>query len=451
MGKVKFILRYKIALVVTLLAICGAFLGGVWYAENTRPEIDQVSELYNKYPSGSSTAKTEICIDESTGKVALCAPENTDEDRIDFEPFWKAWNIINEKYVSADGPNNQEKVFGAIGGLVASLGDPYSFFLPPQEASMFEQDVAGYFGGVGMHVGMRDNVLTVISPLKGTPAESAGVLAGDQIIEIDEEPTFDMSVDEAVYKIRGEVGTVVKLGIYREGEDEPIEIEVTRDTINIPVMDTELRDDGVFVISLYSFSGTAPTLFRDALREFVETGSSKLVIDLRGNPGGYLEVAVDMASWFLEQGKVVVREDQGRNGEGKTFRSVGYNLNKDVFHGRIKMVVLVDRGSASASEIFAGALREHGIALLVGQKTFGKGSVQELVPLTEDTSIKLTVARWLTPKGVSISENGIVPDFEVEYTKEDAEAKHDPQMEKAVEVLENWSEHQGLLKDTVAN
>jgi len=352
----------------------------------------------------------------------------------DFSSFWKVWNIIDEKFVPTNDEvvaDSQERMYGAIQGLAASLGDPYTTFFPPVESEMFESTIRGNFGGVGMEVGMRDGVLTVIAPLKDTPAEKAGVRSGDIIIAIDDELTQGSSVDESVQKIRGEIGTKVILTMMREGVEESFDVEIVRDTINIPTLDTELRPDGIFVISLYNFSAQSANLFRDALDEFIDSGSKKLILDLRGNPGGFLEASVDIASWFLPAGKVIVMEDFGGNDENKQYRSKGY----DVFDETLDFVILIDGGSASASEILAGALREHGKARLVGETTFGKGSVQELIDITPDTSFKVTVARWLTPKGNSISKGGVTPDIEVPYSLEDFEEGRDPQMEKAVEVL----------------
>jgi carboxyl-terminal processing protease len=224
---------------------------------------------------------------------------------------------------------------------------------------------------------------------------------------------------------------VVTLLVLRPGEKETREFKVTRGEIVIPTIDTELRKDNIFVISLYSFSQNSAKLFKDALDEFVTSGSSKLVLDLRGNPGGYLDSAVDIGSWFIDSGKVIVSEDFGDKREAEVFRSHGPRL----FSKDLKFVVLVDGGSASASEILAGALREHGVATLIGEKTFGKGSVQELISVTDDTSLKVTIANWLTPNGTSISVSGLEPDIKVPYTSKDLEAKRDPQMEKAVEFL----------------
>jgi len=356
---------------------------------------------------------------------------------VDFAPFWETWQILQEKFVPATTTKpttDQDKVWGAIEGLASSLNDPYTVFLPPVENEIFEADVRGNFEGVGMEIAMRDGVLTVVSPLKGTPAYNAGVKAGDKIVKIGEKSTYNMSVDESVALIRGEKGTPVVFTIVREGADEPLVITVLRDVIDIPTIDTELRSDGVFVISLYNFSSVSPELFRKALREFIDARTDKLVLDLRGNPGGYLEAAISMASWFLPSGKIVVKEDFGGKQEEVIYRSSGY----DIFNSKLKLVILIDGGSASASEILAGALREHNVAKLVGSKTFGKGSVQQLIPITSKTSLKVTIAHWLTPNGNSISEKGIEPDVKVALTPEDAKAGKDPQKDKAVELLLNW-------------
>ncbi len=357
----------------------------------------------------------------------------------DFSPFWKAWSVLDEKYIFSASTTDQKKVYSAIQGLAAAYGDPYTFFMPPSEASIFAGDIAGSFEGVGMEISNRENVLTVVSPLKGSPAEKAGVRSGDKIVKIDDTVSVNMNADEAVKLIRGKKGTSVKLTLLRVEVKEPVTISVVRAPIEIPTIKTEERKDGVFVIRLFSFTEKSPTLFRNALREFVvftesNQSNNKLILDLRGNPGGYLDAAVDMASWFLPSGATVVKEDFGDKGEGQTHRSRGY----DIFTKNLKFVILVDGGSASASEILAGALSDHGIARLVGGKTFGKGSVQELIPLTEDTFLKVTVARWLTPNGVSISEKGIMPQYQVKMTQEDFDKKKDPQMDKAIEVLRNW-------------
>lgn len=356
------------------------------------------------------------------------------KSNIDFAAFWKAWNILNEKYIpttSSSTPTDQEKVWGAISGLAASTGDPYTIFFPPVETKSFEEQISGSFEGVGMEIDIKDNVLTVIAPLKDTPAYKAGIKAGDKIISIDKKSTQGLSTAEAIKLIKGKKGTSVTFMIVREGSADPLEISVVRDVIVVPAMKTEIVDD-VFVIRMYSFSAQSADEFRKALRTFVESGKDKLVLDVRGNPGGYLEAAVDMASWFLPSGKLVVKEESKNLAVSKEYRSRGYN----VFSSRLKFVILVDGGSASASEILAGALSEHGRATLVGKKTYGKGSVQELVEITPETSLKVTVAKWLTPEGHSISQNGIEPQVDVDLDNETyKKTGEDSQLKKAIEVL----------------
>jgi carboxyl-terminal processing protease len=388
-----------------VLLIVLFFVFGVYIGDRNRPEIDKVVGISNKETAVATQA--------------------------DFSSFWKVWNTINEKYPTASKITDQNRVYGAISGLVGSLNDPYSEFFSPDDAKAFEDEIAGNFDGIGMEVGMKDKTLTVIAPLKDTPAYRANIKSGDKILKIDATVTTNLSIDEAIKLIRGPKGSAVTLTISREGMDQPQEIKIVRDTINIPTLDTELRKDGIFVIKLYSFDANSADLFRQAMKQFAESGGDKLLLDLRGNPGGYLDAAVDMASWFLPEGKVIVTEDYGNNKAPEIFRSKGYNI----FNDKLKFVILIDNGSASASEILAGAMQDQGRAKLVGSQSFGKGSVQEVVDVTPNTILKITVARWLTPNGTSISEKGLTPDYPVEITPKDSDAKKDPQMDKAVELL----------------
>lgn len=392
-----------------------------------------VVSIVGAFGIGVNVGQKEARATHPSGSSALTTATSSQE--VDLAPFWKALDVLNTKFVattaSSSVPTNENKVYGAIAGLTSSYGDPYTVFFPPKESSDFNEEVRGNFEGVGMEVAIKDNVLTVVAPLRNTPAERAGMKPGDQILKIDKFFTSGMTTEKAVEHIRGPHGTTVTLVVKRNGGSATEDIKITRDVINIPTIDTKLRDDGVFVISLYNFSANSASLFRDALREFILSGTDKLVLDLRSNPGGYLDAAVDMASFFLPMGKTVVIEDSGANSKQKPERSRGY----DVFTNKLKMVVLIDQGSASASEILAGALHEHGIAKLVGEKSFGKGSVQELIEITPGTSLKVTIAKWLTPKGHSISQNGLEPDVKVEVTKKDIEKKIDAQMDKAVAIL----------------
>lgn len=356
------------------------------------------------------------------------------EGAVDLSQFWEVWKLLDEKFIAASSTDNltpEEKMNGAIRGLVGTYDDPYTVYLPPVESAAFAEDISGNFSGIGMEVGIRDNVVTVIAPLPETPAERAGLIAGDLILKIDGESTEGMQIDEAVGMIRGEKGTSVVLSVYREGDLEIKEISVTRDTISVPTVVTETVD-GIFIIKLYSFNAIAEMKFQEALREYVESGSESLVLDMRGNPGGYLQSAVSIASYFLPTGKVVVRESYGGNEEEKVYRSQGKTLRE---FAPKKMVVLIDKGSASASEILAGALREHNVATLIGDDTFGKGSVQELIPLPDGSSVKITVARWLTPEGVSISEAGLKPDIYISRTPQQRLDNVDPQQEAALRYI----------------
>lgn len=383
--------------------------------------------------SSTSQATSSNTANSSTALDSINVPINRDlVDAEKFKAFWKAWVILDQKYVAAASTTEQDRIYGAIKGLASSYGDPYTVFFPPQESKMFAEDISGNFEGVGMEIGIKNNQLQVVTPLKGSPAEAAGVKTGDQILKIgDTIVTPELSVDAAVKLIRGPHGTTVKILFLTKDSSKPIERSITRQIINIPTLETSSKPGGIFVIRLFSFTAQSPELFRNALREFVLSGDHKLIFDLRGNPGGYLEAAWDMASWFLPAGKTVVTEDFGKNGSPKSYRSKGY----DIFNDNLRMIILTDGGSASASEILAGALHEQGVAKLVGSKTFGKGSVQELVDITSDTSLKVTIARWLTPNGHNLSHEGLDPDYPVKVTAEDVAAGKDAAMDKAVELL----------------
>jgi len=326
-----------------------------------------------------------------------------------FSSFWKAWTILDQKDVNSTSTSAQDRVYGAIQGLAGAYNDPYTVFFPPSQNAMFQSDIAGNFGGVGMEIGMKEGQLIVVAPLKGSPAELAGVKIGDAILKIDATSTQGIPVDQAVSYIRGPKGTVVSITFLPVGSKDTVVRKITRDTINIPTLDTATLPGGIFDIKLYSFTAQSPELFRSALRQFITSGDHKLILDLRGNPGGYLDAAWDMASFFLPAGKTVVTEDFGTKGAPNVFKSKGYNI----FNSNLQMMILVNSGSASASEILAGALSEQGVAKLVGSKTFGKGVVQELIPITPDTSLKVTVARWMTPNGHNLSHDGLDPDYAV--------------------------------------
>jgi len=360
----------------------------------------------------------------------------TPDQSVDFTDFWKAWNALATHYVithaSSTLPSVKDRLFGAIEGLASSYGDPYTVYFPPKEAKAFSDNISGSFAGVGMEIDVKDGVLTVIAPLKGTPAEAAGIKAGDQIVTIDGKSTDGIAVDKAVSEIRGPVGTTVEFTLIRGGKS--IDIKIVRATIQVPEtedgMDTK---SGVYHIALYEFTANSADLFNQAFARFKNSGSKMLVIDLRGNPGGYLDAAVDVASHFLPKGATVVTEDFGGKESNNVHTSLGYS---DVPAGT-KIAVLINGGSASASEILAGALQDSHVATLIGTKSFGKGSVQTLIDLGGG-SLKVTVARWITPAGHWIMGNGVTPDIAVAYTSADATTtpkKVDPQMARAIQFL----------------
>ncbi len=352
-------------------------------------------------------------------------------ENVDMTAFWKVWDILNQKYMdSGTTTTDQQKIDGAIKGLAESLGDPYTTYFDAEENKNFQNDLSGTLDGIGAVLNYKDGILTVVSLIKNSPAEKAGLLPLDKITQINDTGTIGIDLDKAVGLIRGKKGTTVKLDVVRNNSASPLHFSIMRDTITTPVIETKKYPTGVFGIRINSFTANSPELFRNALREFVNSGAEKLVIDLRDNTGGYLDAAVDMISWFVPTGQTVVTEDFGKNNGTTVYRSKGYNL----FNPNMKIVVLVNENTASASEIFAGALRDYGRGVIVGTKTYGKGVVQELVPITSNTTLKLTIARWLTPKGISISHNGLIPDYEIHFTDEDIKSKRDVQLNKALEV-----------------
>lgn len=348
---------------------------------------------------------------------------------VNFNIFWDAWRAVEEKYVGRKDIDRQKMVYGAVEGMVASLKDPYTAFFPPERSKLLESDISGTFGGIGAEIGFQKGALTVIAPLKDSPAQKAGLFTGDKIIKIGDSFTTDMTLEEAVSKIRGEKGTSVTLNIFRDGFAEAKDIVIIRDIINVPVLEWEKKGNGIAYLKLYSFVGDIDAEFRRAAREILASGAKKIVLDMRNNPGGFLDSAVEAASYFVSRGEVVSIEDFG-DGARNEFRSLGYR-----YFQKMPVVVLIDGGSASASEIVAGALKDARNATLVGEKTFGKGSVQEVMNLARETLIKVTVAKWLTPSGRSIQDQGIEPDVKVEMTAKDRDEGKDPQLEKALEII----------------
>ncbi len=369
--------------------------------------------------------------DSSGGLKELIDRDSGQSETVDFSLFWDSWNLVHERYVGRSELDTQEMVFGAIEGMVKSIGDPYTVFLREEQSKRLREDISGEFAGVGIEIGLRKEVLTVIAPLKDTPADRAGIIAGDKILKIDGESTDGITLEEAVSKIRGRRGTKVILTILRDKNSEEMkDFEIIRDRIKVPTVKWGKKDSDIGYIQLFSFNQIAKEEFEKAIIELKKQGAGKkIILDLRNNPGGLLDLAVDVSSYFLEPGQVVVIEDFG-NGKRDELKAKSNGQLKEA-----KVVILINKGSASASEIVAGALHDNKGVKLIGEKTFGKGSVQQVEELRFRTALKITVAKWLTPKGRSISDEGIEPDIKIERTEEDVKNDLDPQLDKAIEII----------------
>jgi len=346
---------------------------------------------------------------------------------IDFSPLWDVLDRINEEYLfrPVDGT---KLLYGAISGLIKALGDPYTAFLNPDENSAFNDSLEGTYEGIGAELGIRDEQLIIVAPLGGSPAEGQGVRAGDKILEINGESASGISVTEAVTKIRGKAGTVVELTLQR-GSGDSFKVSITRAQITVKSVNFEDKGNGIYYLEVTRFGETTNDEWDEAVAK--AKGAKGIVLDLRSNPGGYLSAAVYLASEFLDSGTVLLQEDA--NGDRAPL-SVQSTENDHAFAG-IPVVVLIDEGSASASEILAAALSERVNAKLVGEKSFGKGTVQDAVDFDDGSGLHLTVAKWLTPSGEWVHDKGLEPDFKVELTDEDINAGRDPQLDKALDLL----------------
>jgi len=357
---------------------------------------------------------------------------------VNFSLFWESWNKLRERYVNPEDFDVQEMIYGAISGMVKSLEDPYTVFFSPQDTKKFLEDVSGKFEGVGMEIGIRKGQLQVIAPLEDTPAQRAGLRAGDKIVKVDDVLTADITIEEAVTLIRGPRGTEVTLTIFRDEWENTKEFKIERATIKIPSLKWELlaptgevdEKGDIAYIKIYQFSEKLNSDFTKAAIEILNSPAKKIILDLRNNPGGYLIRAQDIAGWFLERGKVVVVEDFGSEREQEVYKTKG---NAE-FSG-YPMVILINQGSASASEILASALRDNRGIKIIGETSFGKGSVQELENLSDNSSLKITIAKWLTPNEEFITDVGLEPDIEIKITEDDYQEERDPQLDKALEII----------------
>ncbi|RME49975.1 MAG: S41 family peptidase [Caldilineae bacterium] len=354
----------------------------------------------------------------------------TEEDVPGFNVFWEAWNIVESEFYS-DIPDQRERVYGAIRGMVSTYGDEHTAFIDPTRASVLQEDASGAFEGIGAAVRLDElGRLVIAEPFPGRPAAEAGLLRGDVVLEVDGQPLRGLSLYESVALIRGPAGSTVVLTILREGEPEPFKVEVVRARIEIEVVQAEMLEGNVGYVSLSEFSSGASEKLARAIRDLQKQGATSLILDLRNNPGGFLSESVAVASLFLEGG-VVVREEGKDPSYKQVYEARGAHVATD-----IPMVVLINRGSASASEIVAGALKDHGRATIIGEQSFGKGTVQLPHTLSDGSQLRVTIAQWFTPNGNLIQGEGIIPDVVVEMTQEDALEGRDPQLDRAVSFLQ---------------
>ena len=414
-------------LVLSVVILIVVFNAGMYAAE--RSEI--VAEL----------AKNEVVyLGELTGKYNLGNSGILTQD-VNFSLFWDVWDTVKQDYVDKGEISEKEMFYGALEGMVSALGDPYTVFMNPKLAKDFEDDMSGTFEGIGAEIGIRNEVLTIIAPLEDTPAQKAGLKAGDKVYAVNGESTAGISIDEAVRKIRGQKGTEVVLTIYNPTLDETKDISIIRGVIVLKSIKTDTvssgdgeagnvsNNDDFFLVKITNFNGDTLKLFNETVRDILIKNPKGIILDLRNNPGGYLDTAIEIASEWVEEGVIVSEQYNEEQKDDYLARGRARLSNYPT-------VVLINEGSASASEIVAGALRDHNIATLIGKKTFGKGSVQAVREFDDGSSVKITVAKWLTPNGDSINEEGLSPDVEVELTIEEYKEDKDPQMDKAIEVLD---------------
>jgi carboxyl-terminal processing protease len=408
--------RWKIAgvILLSLVLLSAAFGSGMMLAQKNEfikqasiKEAIYAGQVYNKY---------------------VTAPANKLTQDVDFNLFWNVWDLLKKDYVDQSKLDDKTMFYGALKGLVESTGDPYTMFMEPKIAKEFSDDLAGTFEGIGAELGKKNNIITIVAPLAGMPAEKVGLKAGDQIYAVNGESTAGLTIDEAVNKIRGPKGTEVTLTIFRDGFEKTKDFKIIRQTIIVKSVKTSMSADKIFTITITNFNDDTSELFKNAAAQALEKNPKGIILDLRNNPGGYLETAIDVASEWIDQGVVVSEQFSSEKKNDYSHRGLARLKN-------FPTVVLVNQGSASASEIVAGALKDDGKATIVGMKTFGKGSVQTLEDISDGSSIKITVAKWLTPKGYNINEQGIAPDVEVDLTVDDYNKNKDPQMDKALEIL----------------
>lgn len=354
------------------------------------------------------------------------------EESADLTLFWEVWNTLTNQYVDTAKLNVQSQIYGAIAGMVNALGDPYTVFMTPEETESFHQSLEGELEGIGAELTVKEGILVVISPLKGSPAEKAGLLPGDYVYMVDGKPTTDMTLFEAIKAIRGEKGTQVTLTILRKDINEPFEVKITREKIDVPSVELSYKEVGeknLALLSINQFGDSTSAEFKKSVNDILLNQVDGLVVDLRLNGGGYLESSIEILSEFFDDevaGVTVKRRDN----KNETLKTKGNGKLPE-----LPMVVLINEGSASASEILAGAIQDYKRGIVMGVKSYGKGSVQELSPFQDGSTLRLTIAKWYTPNDRSIDHTGITPDIVVEMETSKIETEEDVQMQSAIDYL----------------
>jgi carboxyl-terminal processing protease len=357
-------------------------------------------------------------------------PSSAADDQVQeqFQIFWQAWDLVQNRFYTEEPLDSQEMVYGAVRGMVESLGDRHTMFLTPEQADLFREDLEGEFGGIGVTVSMtEEGWLRIVKPIPDSPGERAGLRTGDVILEVNGTWIQGMDLVQAISLIRGPEGSEVRLLVSSPGGQER-EVVIVRAQIEVPTTESRMLDQGVAYLAVYDCNALAPKAVRDGLDDLLQSNPAGLILDLRGNPGGYLHVAKEIASELIGEGLLLIeRDSSGRE-----------TLHRASQGGRatdIPLAALVDAGSASAAEIIAGAIQDNGRGILIGTTTFGKGSVQVTERLSDNSALQVTIRRWYTPADRLIEGQGLIPDIEVEMTEEDILAGRDPQLERAVAYL----------------
>ncbi|KKP69842.1 hypothetical protein A2X44_05245 [candidate division CPR3 bacterium GWF2_35_18] len=348
---------------------------------------------------------------------------------VDFSIFWKVWDEVSNKYLYQEDVDPQKMVYGAIKGMVASLDDPYSIFLDPEEFAQLKESMASTYEGIGIEMGFKDNQIVVITPFEGSPAIKSGIKAGDYILKINDEITTNMSLSESASKIRGENKTKVKLTLQHQGESDPYEVEIVRSVITYDTVTIKFIDDDIAYVRILQFGDDTNAQWDDAISEIQSQNPKGVILDLRNNPGGYVSSASYIVGDFV--GSKVAVKQKFSDSHVTSQKSINSKQRLKDY----KVILLLNEGSASASEILAGALKYYNIVTIVGEKSFGKGIVQDQIPLSSGTGLHVTTSEWLTPGDQNIHKQGIEPDIQIEMTEDDIKKGIDPQLDKAKELV----------------